>query len=93
MGGVKKFHSNAMIPLIEPLSAENLIGEASISRVPATATTTALSTTFIQTSSVPLVSVADYEVSDVGPSTKVPSPPAIVFEKTLETTPEHGASD
>ncbi|GJV17540.1 hypothetical protein Tco_1362863 [Tanacetum coccineum] len=71
--------SDAMIPLIEPLSAENLIGEASTSGVPATATTTALSTTFIHTSSVPPVSVADYEVLDVGPSTKVPSPPAIVF--------------
>ncbi|GJY78570.1 hypothetical protein Tco_0484371, partial [Tanacetum coccineum] len=85
---------DAMIPRIEPLSAENLSGEASTSGVPAMATTTALSATFIQTSSVPLVFVADYEVSDVGPSTKVPSPPAIVFEKeTLETTLEHGVSD
>ncbi|GJU89797.1 hypothetical protein Tco_0905429 [Tanacetum coccineum] len=48
-----------MVPLIEPLCAENLIGEASTSGVPATATTTALSTTFIQTSSVPPISVAD----------------------------------
>ncbi|GKC40166.1 hypothetical protein Tco_1052550, partial [Tanacetum coccineum] len=82
--------SDAMVPLIESLSAENLIGEASTSGVSATATTTALSTTFIQTSSVPPISVADYEVSGAGPSTKVPSPLKIVFEKEeLETTPEH----
>nr|GEY52777.1 hypothetical protein [Tanacetum cinerariifolium] len=37
-----------MVPLIEPLSAENLIGEASISGVLVLATTTALSTTFVQ---------------------------------------------
>ncbi|GKD58560.1 hypothetical protein Tco_1296069, partial [Tanacetum coccineum] len=82
--------SDAMVPLIEPLSAENLVGQASTSRVPATATTTALSTTFVQTSFVPLILVADYEVLGAGPSTKVPSPPKIVFEKEeLETTPEH----
>ncbi|GKD96420.1 hypothetical protein Tco_1380317, partial [Tanacetum coccineum] len=34
-----------------------------------------------QTSSVPPISVADYEVSGAGPSTKVPSPPKIMFEK------------
>nr|GEV27469.1 zinc finger, CCHC-type [Tanacetum cinerariifolium] len=37
-----------MVPLIEPLSAENLIGEASIYGVLVLATTTALSTTFVQ---------------------------------------------
>ncbi|GJS76872.1 hypothetical protein Tco_0726753 [Tanacetum coccineum] len=43
---------------------------------------------------VPPVFVANYKVSDVGPSTKVPSPPTIIFEKeTLKTTPKHGASD
>ncbi|GKA44448.1 putative reverse transcriptase domain-containing protein, partial [Tanacetum coccineum] len=58
--------------------------------VPATATTTALSTTFIQASTVPSVPVTDHEGLDVGPSTKVSSPSEIVFEKeTLETTPEH----
>ncbi|GJV04284.1 hypothetical protein Tco_1337853 [Tanacetum coccineum] len=45
--------SKAMIPLIEPLSAESLVGEASTFGVPTTAITTALSTTFTQTSSVP----------------------------------------
>nr|GFB52170.1 putative reverse transcriptase domain-containing protein [Tanacetum cinerariifolium] len=39
--------TDAVIPLIEPLSAENLIGEASTFKVPATATNNALSTTFI----------------------------------------------
>ncbi|GKA51270.1 hypothetical protein Tco_0744466 [Tanacetum coccineum] len=82
--------SDAMVPLIEPLSAENLIGEASTFRVPATVTTTALSTNFIQNSSVPLISVADYEVSGAEQPTEVPSPPKIVFEKEeLETTQEH----
>ncbi|GJR31760.1 hypothetical protein Tco_1107992 [Tanacetum coccineum] len=82
--------SNAIIPLIEPLSAENLVGEASTSGVSATATTTALSTTFVQVSTVPPISMVDYEVLSTGPSTIVPSPSKIVFEKEeLETTSEH----
>ncbi|GKA50635.1 hypothetical protein Tco_0743708 [Tanacetum coccineum] len=86
--------SDALVPLIEPLSAENFVGEASTSGVPTTATTTALSTIFIQASTVPPVPAPDHEASDVGPSIKVSSPPAIVFKKeTLETTPEHGVSD
>ncbi|GJY90174.1 hypothetical protein Tco_0505370 [Tanacetum coccineum] len=70
---------DALVPLIEPISIENLVGEASTFRVLAKATTTTLSTTFIQANTVPPVSVTDHEVSDVGPSTKVSSPPAIVF--------------
>ncbi|GKB57753.1 hypothetical protein Tco_0913939 [Tanacetum coccineum] len=86
--------SDAMVPLIEPLSAENLVGEESTSGVPGTATTTTLSTTFILTSFVPLISVADYDVLGAKPSTKVPSPPKIMFEKEeLETTPEHTTTD
>nr|GFB57069.1 hypothetical protein [Tanacetum cinerariifolium] len=82
--------SDAMVSLIEPLSAENLVGEASTFRVPATATTTPLSTTFVQTGSVPLISVADYEVLGTGPPAEVPPPLKIVFERDeLETTPEH----
>ncbi|GKA62296.1 hypothetical protein Tco_0761815 [Tanacetum coccineum] len=82
--------SDALVPLIEPLSAENLVGEASTFGVPVTATTTALSTTFIQASTIPSVPVTDHEVLGVGPSTEVPSPSKIVFEKEeLETTPEH----
>ncbi|GJU36474.1 hypothetical protein Tco_1184828 [Tanacetum coccineum] len=71
--------SDAIIPLIEPLSAENLVGEASTSGVPATTTTTDLSTTFVQVSSVPPISMADYEVLGAGPSTIVPSPLNIMF--------------
>nr|GEZ43339.1 hypothetical protein [Tanacetum cinerariifolium] len=73
--------SDAMIPLIEPLSPKNLIGEVSTFEVPAMAITTALSTTFIQTSFVPPVSVADYEVLDARLSAKVHSPPTIVFRR------------
>ncbi|GJX12007.1 hypothetical protein Tco_0201866 [Tanacetum coccineum] len=84
--------SNALVPLVEPLSAKTLVGDASTSGVPATATT--LSTTFFQASTALLIPATNHEVSDVGPSTKVSSPLMIVFEKeTLETTPEHGASD
>ncbi|GJV40109.1 hypothetical protein Tco_1418549, partial [Tanacetum coccineum] len=82
---------DALVPLIKPISTKNLVGEASTSRVPAMATTTALSTTFIQANTVPLVPVTHHEVLDVGPSTKVSSPPSIIFEKV--TTPEHDASD
>ncbi|GKD62786.1 hypothetical protein Tco_1300295, partial [Tanacetum coccineum] len=72
-----------------PLSAENLVGKPSTFGVPATATTTALSTTFIQTSSVPPISVADYEVLGAEPSAEVPSPLKIVLEKEeLESTLE-----
>ncbi|GJV90249.1 hypothetical protein Tco_1538062 [Tanacetum coccineum] len=82
--------SNALVPLIEPLSIQNLVGEASTSGVPVIATTTALSTTFIQASTVPPVLVVDYEDSGIGPSTKVSSPSKIAFEKEeLETKLEH----
>ncbi|GKB30512.1 hypothetical protein Tco_0869913, partial [Tanacetum coccineum] len=51
-------------PLVDPLSAENLVGAAGTSdSVPATvATTTALSTTFTSTSSVPPIIIEDYQV-------------------------------
>nr|GEY33076.1 hypothetical protein [Tanacetum cinerariifolium] len=47
---------DAMVPLLEPLFVRSLTGEASNSVVPVTAVTTALLTTFVQTSIVPLVS-------------------------------------
>ncbi|GKC48565.1 hypothetical protein Tco_1071310 [Tanacetum coccineum] len=82
--------SDALVPLIGALSAENLVGEASTFGVLATSTTTALSTTFVQASTVPLVLMVDHEVSGAGPATGVPSPSKIVFEKEeLKTTPEH----
>ncbi|GKB43922.1 hypothetical protein Tco_0888864 [Tanacetum coccineum] len=51
-------------PLVDPLSAKNLVGTAGTSEsVPATvATTTALSTTFASASSVPPITIEDYEV-------------------------------
>ncbi|GJZ18293.1 hypothetical protein Tco_0554416 [Tanacetum coccineum] len=85
--------SNALVPLIEPLSVENLVGKASTSGVLVTAMTTSWSTTFIQASTVPPISVADGEVLGVGPSTEVPPPSKIMFEEEeLETTPEHTAA-
>ncbi|GJR42662.1 hypothetical protein Tco_1310765 [Tanacetum coccineum] len=54
--------SDALVPLIGPLSAKNLVGEASTFGDPATSTTTALSTTFVQANTVPLVLMADHEV-------------------------------
>ncbi|GKC92034.1 hypothetical protein Tco_1157476 [Tanacetum coccineum] len=57
--------SDAMVPLIEPFSSENLLGEASTSGVPVTAdVVTTLSTTFAQSVSVlvPPLLVADYRV-------------------------------
>nr|GEW75984.1 hypothetical protein [Tanacetum cinerariifolium] len=73
---------DAMVLLIEPLSTKNLTGEASTSEIPAMATTTALSTTFIQTISVLQTSVADYEVLGAGLSTKVPSPQRLCLKRS-----------
>ncbi|GKB34447.1 hypothetical protein Tco_0879389, partial [Tanacetum coccineum] len=86
--------SDAMVPLIESLSAENLVGEASTSGVPAAvAATTALSTTFVQASSVPPILVLDYEVVDTEPQAEGSSSPNIIFEQeTLETSPEYPAT-
>nr|GEX18559.1 hypothetical protein [Tanacetum cinerariifolium] len=82
--------ADVMVSLIEPMFIKNLTGEASTFGVPAMAAITALSTTFIQASTILPVPAIDPEVSDVGPSTKVSSPPTIVFKKeTLETTSEH----
>ncbi|GJR87579.1 hypothetical protein Tco_0211590 [Tanacetum coccineum] len=82
--------SDALVPLIKPLSNENLVGEASTFGVPVTATTTTLLTTFVQVSIVPPISAANHEVSGAGLSAGVPSPSKVVFEKEeLETTPEH----
>ncbi|GKE69966.1 hypothetical protein Tco_1528038, partial [Tanacetum coccineum] len=62
--------SDALVPIIEPLSTKNLVGEASTSMVPATAVTTALSTTFIQANTVPPV-----------PSIEVPPSPKIFLSR------------
>nr|GEW12771.1 inactive protein kinase SELMODRAFT_444075 [Tanacetum cinerariifolium] len=82
--------SDALIPIVEPMSVENLIGEASTFGVPVTATTIALSTTFVQDSTILLVLAVDHEASGVGLSTEVPSPSKIVFEKEeLDTMLKH----
>ncbi|GJS33525.1 hypothetical protein Tco_0531907 [Tanacetum coccineum] len=71
--------TDSIMPLVEPLSARNLMGEASSSADPPMIVTTALSTTFVQTCPVPMT-----------PSTEVPSSLKVVFEEEeLETTPEH----
>nr|GEZ73256.1 hypothetical protein [Tanacetum cinerariifolium] len=58
----------AMVLLIEPFSAENLVGEASTSGLQAAvAATTTLSTTFVQASSVPPIPASDHEVVDTEP--------------------------
>ncbi|GJU87453.1 hypothetical protein Tco_1294999 [Tanacetum coccineum] len=71
--------TDCILPLVEPLSARNLTGEASSSADLTTAMTTALSTTLVQTDPVPTVL-----------STEVPSSPNIIFEEEeLDTTLEH----
>nr|GEX69709.1 hypothetical protein [Tanacetum cinerariifolium] len=72
-------NTDVMVPLIEPLSAGNLICEASTSGVPAM--TTALSTTFVQNSFVHFISAVDPGVLSAEQPTEVPSPLKIVFEK------------
>ncbi|GJX66610.1 hypothetical protein Tco_0300953 [Tanacetum coccineum] len=90
------------VPLVEPLSAENLMGAAGTSdSVPATVTTTtSLSTTFASTSFVPPITIDDYETvgadyqEDAQGNVQgnvygnVASFPTVEFEKEeLDTTP------
>ncbi|GJV34732.1 hypothetical protein Tco_1395132 [Tanacetum coccineum] len=78
--------SEAIIPLVESLSGENLLGGASTSGVLVSATNIALSTTFVQDSSIPPISVVDHGAR---PSVEAP-PSKIVFEQEeLDTPPEH----
>ncbi|GJY79086.1 hypothetical protein Tco_0484887 [Tanacetum coccineum] len=71
--------TDSILPLVEPLSARNLTGEASSSADVAIAVITALSTTFVQTN--PVIEML---------STLVPQSPKVVFEKEeLDTTPKH----
>ncbi|GJY88319.1 hypothetical protein Tco_0502947 [Tanacetum coccineum] len=71
--------TDSILPLIEPLSARNLTGEASSSATFTTAVTTALSTTFVQT--YPVSATLFVEVP--------PSPKVVFKEEELDTTPEH----
>ncbi|GKC27168.1 hypothetical protein Tco_1034462 [Tanacetum coccineum] len=80
-----------MVPLVEPLSVENLTGAVGTSdNVPTTtAVMTALSTTFAEASLVPLVFVDDYEVVSADDQGDVPSFPMVDFKKEeLDTTLE-----
>ncbi|GKC16712.1 hypothetical protein Tco_1013494 [Tanacetum coccineum] len=72
--------SDALVPIVKPISIENLVGEASTLGVPAAiSTTTALSTTFAEVGSVSSI-----------PQTEAPPSSSIVFEKEeLDTMPEH----
>ncbi|GJZ83467.1 hypothetical protein Tco_0648640 [Tanacetum coccineum] len=85
--------SNAIGALVDPLSSENLIGEASTSEVPATAAATntlSISVVVASVRSIPPISMVDYGVLDAGIQGEVPHSPKIMFEKeTLETTLEH----
>ncbi|GJV01970.1 hypothetical protein Tco_1335539, partial [Tanacetum coccineum] len=57
------------------------VGEASTSSLPAVvATTTALSTTFVQSSSVSPIPMLDHEVVDTEPQVEASSSPKIIFE-------------
>nr|GEU45480.1 hypothetical protein [Tanacetum cinerariifolium] len=72
--------TDAMVPLLEPLSAKSLTGEASTFGF--LVMTTALLTTFVQANTVPPT-----------PSPEVPPSPKIVFEQDgLDTTPEHASA-
>ncbi|GKA25348.1 hypothetical protein Tco_0711457 [Tanacetum coccineum] len=91
------------VPLVEPLSAENLMGAVGTSdNVPATvATMTALSSTFASTSSILPITIDDYEIASVdgqedaqgniqgNVQRNVASFPTVDFEKEeLDTTLE-----
>ncbi|GJZ46560.1 hypothetical protein Tco_0594156 [Tanacetum coccineum] len=83
--------SEAMGPLVDPLSSENFVGGASTSSVPATAaSTTAFSVTNTNVSFIPPISVVDYEVLNVEPRREASHSPKIIFKQgTLETSPKH----
>nr|GEU35486.1 hypothetical protein [Tanacetum cinerariifolium] len=85
---------DAMGPLVDPLSFENLVGEASASGVLVTvAVTTGLSTTFSHTSFVPPISVANYGMPDAEPQPEASHSLKIIFEQeTLETSSENPAT-
>nr|GEU57422.1 hypothetical protein [Tanacetum cinerariifolium] len=82
-------------PLSEPMSIQNLIGEASTSASVPAATTTTLSSTFASASSIPPITVDDYEIvhadGQESPQGNVQGDVATVeFKKEdLDTTLEH----
>ncbi|GKC84678.1 hypothetical protein Tco_1140395, partial [Tanacetum coccineum] len=86
--------SDAMVPSIKPLFAENLVGEDSTSGGPVVVSaTTSLSTTFVEASSVSPIPVSDYKVVDTEAQARTSSSHKIIFEEeTLETSPENPAT-
>nr|GEV70753.1 hypothetical protein [Tanacetum cinerariifolium] len=78
--------SEAMGPLVDPLSFENLICEASASGVPATATTNIALSVLVTTANVsfiPPISMADYEVLNTKPRAKIFISPILYLNKRL----------
>ncbi|GJS39060.1 hypothetical protein Tco_0564103 [Tanacetum coccineum] len=86
--------SDAMVPVIKPLFAENLVGKAITSGVSAAvAATTALSNSFVQASFIPPIPVSDYEVADTEAQVEASSSPKIIFDQeTLKTSPDNPAT-
>ncbi|GKD08559.1 hypothetical protein Tco_1188244 [Tanacetum coccineum] len=88
--------SGAIGVLVDPLSSENLIGEASTSGVPVMAvaiTALAISVTAANIGSISPISVANYDMHGAGVQDTPPRSPKIMFEKEdLETTPEHSSA-
>ncbi|GJR78794.1 putative ribonuclease H-like domain-containing protein [Tanacetum coccineum] len=81
--------TDAMVPLVEPLSSKSLIGKASTSVAPATSEPiTTLSMTFASSDVVPPLSISNDQVLDMELHDE--DPPAVTFEKEeLNTSPEY----
>nr|GEV36742.1 hypothetical protein [Tanacetum cinerariifolium] len=73
--------TDAMVLLLEALSVRSLTGKAITSMVPSMTVTNALSTTFVQANTIPIV-----------PYTEVPPSPNIVFEEELDTMSKHASA-
>ncbi|GKC72364.1 hypothetical protein Tco_1118247 [Tanacetum coccineum] len=80
--------TDAMVPLVEPLSSNSLTGEASTSAAHATSEPiTTLSTTFASSNVVPPLLISNDQVLDTKPHDE--DPPFVTFEKEeLSTSPE-----
>ncbi|GJW41012.1 hypothetical protein Tco_0066857 [Tanacetum coccineum] len=85
--------SGAMGVLAAPLSSEKVNGKAStlgVQVMAAATTTLAILVTAANISSIPPISVADYDTTNAGVQDIAPHSPKIVFEKEdLQITPEH----
>nr|GEW14727.1 putative transposase (putative), gypsy type [Tanacetum cinerariifolium] len=80
------FISDAMGVMADPLSSENLIGKASTSGVPVTATATtalAISVTAANISSISPISVAGYDMVDVGVQDTAPHSQRLCLKRKI----------